>query len=132
MQERSVSSALAMESLQSRTKSLTQLVSYQCILCIIISFLVFSILFIYIYILSFLFLIFIFFISNFYFSQISYYHLLNTIFINFYYYYSFSFPKLNCDNYFNYFHITFSPHSLIFFPSLIVIIHANVYECPAS
>ena len=42
------------------------------------------------------------------------------------------FPKLNYDNYFNYFHITFSPHSLIFFPSLIGITHVNVYECPTS
>ena len=135
MQECSVSSALAMETLQSSTKSLTQLVSYQCILCFAISQLFsslfhFSILFIYIYILFF---------SNFYFLSLIFIFLKFLIIIYWILYLSifiiiilFPFPKLNYNNYFNYFHITFSPHSLIFFPSLIVITHAYVYECPTS
>ena len=93
------------------------------IIIIIISFLVFSILFIYIYIYFFL-SIFIFLI----FLIIIYwilYLLIVIIILSL-------FPNLNYNNYFNYFHITFSPHSLIFFPSLIVITHVNVYECPTS
>ena len=123
VQECSVSSALAMETLQSSTKSLTQLVSYQCILCFAISQL---------------------FSSSFHFSfsqsYLLYFFFLNFLIIIYWILYLliviiiilFPFPKLNYNNYFNYFHITFSPHSLIFFPSLIVITHANVYECPTS
>ena len=97
---------------------------YITIIFIIISFLVFSILFIYIYIL-FLFLIFIFLKFLIIIYWILYLLIVIIIIL-------FPFPKLNYNNYFNYFHITFSPHSLIFFPSLIVITHANVYECPTS
>ena len=123
VQECSVSSALAMETLQSSTKSLTQLVSYQCILCFAISQL---------------------FSSSFHFSfsqsYLLYFFFLNFLLIIYWILYLliviiiilFPFPKLNYNNYSNYFHITFSPHSLIFFPSLIVITHANVYECPTS
>ena len=133
MQECSVSSALAMETLQSSTKSWTQFVSYQCILCFAISQLFsslfhfsFSQSYLYIYIfLSFLLLIFIFLIFLIIIYWILYLSIVIIIILS-------PFPDLNYNNYFNYFHITFSPHSLIFFPSLIVIIHANVYECPAS
>ena len=131
MQECSVSSALAMETLQSSTKSLTQLVSYQRILCFAISQLFsslfhfsFSQSYLFIYIYFFLFFIFIFLK----FLIIIYWILYLLIIIII----LFPFPKLNYNNYFNHFHITFSPHSLIFFPSLIVITHANVYECPTS
>ena len=127
MQECSVSSALAMETLQSSTKSLTQLVSYQCILCFAISQL-FSSLFHFSFSQSYLFIYVYFFFFFLKFLIIIYWilYLLIVIII------LFPFPKLNYNNYFNYFHITFSPHSLIFFPSLIVITHANVYECPTS
>ena len=131
MQECSVSSALAMETLQSSTKSLTQLVSYQCILCFAISQLFsslfhfsFSQSYLFIYIYFFLFFIFIFLK----FLIIIYWILYLLIVIIL----LFPFPKLNYNNYFNHFHITFSPHSLIFVPALIVITHANVYECPTS
>ena len=127
VQECSVSSALAMETLQSSTKSLTQLVSYQCILCFAISQL-FSSSFHFSFSQSYL-LYFFFFFFFLKFLIIIYWilYLLIVIIIIL-----FPFPKLNYNNYFNYFHITFSPHSLIFFPSLIVITHANVYECPTS
>ena len=90
---------------------------YITIIFIIISFLVFSILFIILFFFFPKFLLIIYWIL----------YLLIVIIIIL-----FPFPKLNYNNYFNYFHITFSPHSLIFFPSLIVITHANVYECPTS
>ena len=125
VQECSVSSALAMETLQSSTKSLTQLVSYQCILCFAISQL-FSSSFHFSFSQSYL-LYFFFFFPKFLLIIYWILYLLIVIIIIL-----FPFPKLNYNNYFNYFHITFSPHSLIFFPSLIVITHANVYECPTS
>ena len=130
MQECSVSSALAMETLQSSTKSLTQLVSYQCILWFAISQL-FSSLFHFSFSQSYLsiYILFLFFFLFFLKYLIIIYWILYLLIVIIIF---FPFPKLNYKNYFNYFHITFSPHSLIFFPSLIVITHANVFECLTS
>ena len=132
MQECSVSSALAMETLQSSTKSWTQFVSYQCILCFAMSQLFSSLLhfsfpqyYLFIYIYTYFFLIFFFFKFLIIIYWILYSLIVIIIILS-------PFPKLNNNNYFNYFHITFSPHSLIFFPSLIFITHVNVYECPTS
>ena len=127
VQECSVSSALAMETLQSST----QLVSYQCILCFAISQL-FSSSFHFSFSQSYSFIYIYFFFFKFFFLKfliIIYWILYSLIVIIII---LFPFPKLNYNNHFNYFHITFSPHSLIFCPSLIVITHANVYECPTS